>query len=124
VFGFIICKSFKHSSEAVLDNLQEFARTHGVGHMPNIIISLNDGFVQNGLTSHVPSQPVAISLQHSPLTANAFAFVPEKPRAFTFLVNELRRHAQEGRSVPLYAFDRYMASSGGDLPQSQIRPYP
>ena len=116
VFGFIICKSFKHSADAVLDNLHEFGQAQGFEHMPNIIISLNDGFVQNA------SLPT-MSLQFSPLTANAFAYVPEKPRAFTFLVTELRRHAREGRSVPLYAFDRYMVSSGGPLPPSKFRPY-
>jgi len=116
VFGFILCKSFAHSPDAVLDNLVEYGRNHGVEHMPNIIISLNDGFVQHCV---LPTR----SLQPSPLTANAFAFIPEKPRAFTFLVNELRRHAMEGRSVPLYAFDRYMSSSAGPLPESRFRPY-
>jgi len=116
VFGFIICKSFKHGCDAVLDNLHEFGQTHGVEHMPNIITSLNDGFVQNISTP-------TMALQHSPLTADAFAFVPEKPRALAYLVNALRQHAREGRSVPLCAFDRYMAASGGVLPQSRIRPY-
>jgi hypothetical protein len=116
LFWFIICKFFKNSPDAVLDNLQEFAQAHGVGHLPNIIISLNDGFVQNVSIN-------TMSLQSSSLTADAFAFVPEKPRAFTFLVTELERHAREGRSVPLYAFDRYMTSSAGALPQSLFRPY-
>ena len=116
VFGFIICKLFKHKSDAVLDNLQEFGKTHGVAYMPNLIVSLNDGFVQNALFPE-------LALQFSPLTANAFAFVPEKPRAFAYLVNELRLHAREGRSVPLSAFDRYMAASGGTLPASRFRPY-
>jgi len=116
IFSFIICKSFRNSADAILENLCEFGHTYEIRHMPNIIISLNDGFIQNA------SLP-AMSLQSSPMTANAFAFVPDKPRAFTFLVNELRRHAREGRSVPLYSFDRYMSSIGGALPPSRFRPH-
>lgn len=116
LFGFVICKSFAQSPNAVLDNLAEFEAKHGAEHMPNFILSLEQGFAQ-----HV-SLP-ALSLQNSPMTANGFAFVPDKARGFTFLVHELRRHAREGRSVPLYALDRYMASLTGKLPESLFRPY-
>jgi hypothetical protein len=116
VFGFIICKSFSHSPDAVLDNLLEFSQKHGVRRMPNIVVSLNDGFVQNIST-------LSKLLQPSPLTADAFAFVPEKTKAFTFLVHALRQHAREGRSVPLRAFDRYMASITEPLPDCRIRSY-
>lgn len=116
LFGFIICKSFAHSAEAVLGNLIEFQAIHGVEHMPNFILSLEQGFVQHA------SLP-AMKLQNSSMTANAFAFVPDKERGFTFLVHELQRHAREGRSVPLYALDRYMASITGQLPVSAFKYY-
>lgn len=84
--------------------------------MPNIIVSLEDGFIQNiSLETR--------ELQHSPLTADGFAFVPEVPCAFTLLLTELKRHAQEGRTVPLSAFDQYMALSNRPLPISIFRPY-
>ena len=114
VFGFIICKSFRSSPDAILANITDFGREEGFEFLPHIIVSLDDGFIQN---CSLPD----ISLQQSSLTANAVAFVPERPRAFTFLVNELRRHAREGRTVPLYAFDRYMMMSAEPLPQAQIR---
>ena len=116
VFGFILCKSFRSSGDAVLDNLLEFSQAHGHQYMPNIIVSLSDGFVQ---TMSLPSN----CLQPSPLTANAFAFVPEKRRAFAFLVHALRQHAREGRTSPLYAFDRYMEPMAEPLPECRIRPF-
>ena len=117
VFGFLICKSFRHSADAILENLTDYCSAHGAAFMPNIIVALDSGFVQ-GIA--LPS----MSLQHSPMTANAFALVPDRPKAFSFLVHALRQHAREGRSVPLYALDRYMTSITGPLPSAVIRPFP
>jgi len=117
VFGFLICKSFRQSARAVLSNLCEYAFTHGASDLPNFITSLDGGFIQ----------PVAIPgmvLQPSPLSANGVAFVRDQKRAFTFLVHALRQHAREGRTVPLYALDRYMASITGSLPNCEFRPFP
>jgi len=47
VFGFVICESFKHSHDALLDDLREFGLEYGIHEMPNIIVSLNDGFIQS-----------------------------------------------------------------------------
>jgi hypothetical protein len=116
LYGFIICKSFSYSQDAVLNNLVEFESENGPEHMPNFILSLEQGFVQHA------SLP-AMSLEHSPMTANGCAFVPDHVRGFTFLVHELSRHAREGRSVPLYALDRYMASITGQLPASTFKCY-
>lgn len=96
IFGFLICKSFRQSSGAVLQNLCEYVETHGASHLPNIIVSLDNGFVQ-------PISLPARVLQPSPILANGVAFVPDRQRAFTFLVHALRQHAREGRSVPLHA---------------------
>jgi hypothetical protein len=116
IYSFIICKSFKQSPDAILENLCEYVQMHGPDDMPNLIVSLNDGFVQS---TSLPSW----SLQHSPLTGNAFAFVPEIARAFMFLVNGLRQHAQEGRSVPVHSFQRYTTMSDAPLPEGRTRPY-
>jgi hypothetical protein len=117
VFGFVICKSFRNSGDAILDNLVEFSAKHGVVHMPNIIVSLDDGFVQH---ASLPS----MSLQHSPMSANAFAFVPDQAKAFAVLVDALRQYAREGRTVPLYGLDRYMTSITGPFPASRFRQFP
>lgn len=66
VYGFLICKAFKHSHDTVLAHLCEFAQQHGTEHLPNIIVSLHDGFV-----GHVAASGMA--LQRSPLTADGFA---------------------------------------------------
>ncbi len=116
IFTFIICRSFKNSSDAVLGNLIEFAQKEGSQYLPNIIVSLHDGFVQNC------GEPADV-LMPSPMTANSIAFCPEKRRAFTMLVKELTRHASEGRTVPVQAFDRYISTSSEPLPPSLIRSY-
>jgi len=114
IYGFVLCNSFAQSPEAILDNLVEYQRSHGHEQMPNVIISLNDGFIQ-GMRSN------DMSLQHSLLTSDSFSYVPASDRAFTYLVNDLRQHIGEGRSVPLRALDRYMTSLTGTLPTCTAR---
>lgn len=116
IFSFLICKSFQNSADAVLENLTEFGQAEGFEYLPNIIVSLDDGFIQH---CAMPE----ISLQHSPMTANAVLFCPDRPRAFTFLVHKLRQHAREGRSVPLSSLDRYMKSTVEPLPECRVRSY-
>jgi len=114
VYGFILCNKFAQSPDTVLDNLIEYQRSFGQELMPNIIVSLNDGFIQ-GMCSE------SFSLQSSLLTSNSFSYVPAFDRAFSYLVNELRQHIREGRSVPLRALDRYMTSIRGALPTCTAR---
>lgn len=45
IFTFILCKSFLNSPDSVLQNLVEYADSYGEDLMPNIIISLEDGFI-------------------------------------------------------------------------------
>lgn len=115
MFGFIICKSFRNSGDLVLENLTDYCSVHGPADMPNFIVALENGFVQG---ANVPSR----SLHLSPLTANAFAFVPDR-RCFTFLLHALQQHARDGRTVPLSAFNRYMASITGQLPETRFRQF-
>ncbi len=77
--------------------------------MPNLIVSLNDGFIQ-GIQSN------NMNLQSSLLTSDSFSFVPASDRCFAYLVNQLRQHIREARTVPLEALDRYMTSINGALP--------
>ena len=114
IYSFILCNSFTNSPEAVLDNLVEYQRHHGHECMPNIIISLNDGFIQ-GMQSN------DMILQRSLLTSNSFSFVPASERCFAYLVNQLQQHVRDARTVPLQALDRYMTSLNGELPPCQAR---
>jgi hypothetical protein len=116
IFSFLICKRFQNSPDAVLGNLTEFGQGEGFEYLPNIIVSLDDGFIRHCALPEM-------SLQQSPMTANAVSFCPDRSRAFTFLVHHLRQHAREGRSVPLFSLDRYMKSMVEPLPESRIRPY-
>ncbi len=114
VYGFIFCNSFAQSPESILDNLIEYQILNGHEYMPNIIISLNNGFVQGMKASDM-------SLQYSPLTSDSFSYIPTIEHAFAYLVNDLRQHIREGRSVPLQALDRYMTSMTGALPACTAR---
>lgn len=116
VYGFIICNNFAQSLGAVLDNLVEYQRSFGHEQMPNIIVSLNDGFIQ-GMRSE------NFNLESSLLTSDCFSYVPASDRGFSYLVNELRMHIREGRSVPLRALDRYMTSITGNLPNFTARKF-
>lgn len=117
IFSFIICKSFANSKDAVLKNIEEYIFQNGKEYLPNIIVSLNDGFIQN-FSMHENK------LNRSPIESDAIAFVPEVPRAFTVLVHELKTHARDGRTVPVAAFDRYMASMQAPLPPVSAIFYP
>lgn len=114
IYSFVLCNSFAQSPETVLDNLVEYQRLHGHEYMPNIIVSLNNGFIQGMRAKEA-------SLQYSLLTSDSFSFVPASDRTFAYLVNELRQHVREGRSVPLEALDRYMTPLTGALPTCTAR---
>jgi hypothetical protein len=112
IYSFILCNSFTSSPDAILKNLVEYEYLHGHQCMPNIIISLNDGFIQ-GMQSNNSS------LQFSLLTSDSFSFVPALDRCFTYLVHQLQQHVREARTVPLEVLDRYMTSLNGALPDFQ-----
>jgi hypothetical protein len=114
IYSFILCNSFTHSPDAVLDNLVEYQRLHGHECMPNIIISLNNGFIQ-GMQSNNEN------LQFSLLTSDSFSFVPASDRCFAYLVNQLQQYVRIARTVPLEALDRYMTSLNATLPPYLVR---
>jgi hypothetical protein len=113
IYSFILCNSFTYSSDSVLKNLVEYQSLNGHECMPNIIISLNDGFIQGVQWDNK-------SLQFSLLTSDSFSFVPASDRCFAYLVNELRCHIRQARTVPLRALDRYMTSLNGPVPPCQV----
>ena len=113
IYSFILCNSFTHSSEAVLNNLVEYQRLYGHECMPNIIISLNNGFIQG-------MQCDKGILQFSLLASDSFAFVPAPDQCFSYLVNELRQHICDARTVPLQAFDRYMTIFKSPLSNCEV----
>jgi hypothetical protein len=85
IYSFILCNSFTSSPDAILKNLVEYGYHHGHKCMPNIIISLNDGFIQ-GMQSNNNS------LQFSLLTSDSFSFVPASDRCFPYLVTQLQQY--------------------------------
>lgn len=104
VFTFIMCKSFDQKPDTILKHLHEFYIEYGAENTPNIIISLEDGFVQG-------VDLASMGLQTSIDQANAFMFVPDKARAFPQLVHNLRQHILGERTVPVSALNRYMVLS-------------
>jgi hypothetical protein len=115
IYSFILCNSFTHSPKAILNNLVEYQRLNGQEYMPNIIISLKDGFIQGSDSNNN-------SLQSSLLPpSNSFSFVPAPHLCFAYLVNQLQQHVRAARTVPLQALDRYMTSLNGSLPLGGLR---
>jgi hypothetical protein len=110
IYSFILCNSFTSNPDTVLKNLVEYKNTYGHECMPNIIISLKDGFIQGMLSNNR-------SLQPSLLTSDSFSFVPTSDRCFAQLINQLQQHIREARTVPLEALDRYMTFLN-DAPES------
>lgn len=113
MYTFILCQSFAQSPDTVLGNLIEWQRLHGRRALPNLIVSLADGFIQ---AARVEAQ--GLRVQVSPVNSDGLVFAPAPDRSFAYLVNDLRRHIREGRTVPLSALDRYMTSVTNTLPHS------
>jgi hypothetical protein len=114
IYSFILCNSFTHSPDAILDNLVEYQRLHGHECMPNIIISLNNGFIQGMQSNNMHPQ-------FSLLTSDSFSFVPASDRCFAYLVHQLQQYVRVARTVPLEALDRYMTSLNDPLPSCLVR---
>lgn len=113
MYTFILRQSFAQSPDTVLGNLIEWQRLHGRRALPNLIVSLADGFIQ---AARVEAQ--GLRVQVSPVNSDGLVFAPAPDRSFAYLVNDLRRHIREGRTVPLSALDRYMTSVTNTLPHS------
>jgi hypothetical protein len=116
LYSFILCKSFAYSADTVLATLVEFGQAEGFEFLPNLIVSLQDGFILN---CDYPS----LQMQSSFMSGNSVAFCPEKARAFTMLVRELTLHARQGRTVPVSSFERYLEVGSKPLPESKIKLY-
>lgn len=113
VYSFVLCQKFAQSPETVLDNLIEYQRLNGHELMPNLIVSLDGGFIQ-GVRAH------DMSLQFSPLASDGFAHVPAE-NAFAYLIQDLTQNLRRSRSVPLDSLDRYLAPISAKLPQCVAR---
>lgn len=116
IFSFILCHKFAQSAETVLDNLLEYRSKFGHSSMPNLILSLTDGFIQG---ASIGSKELQQSLEF----ADSIAFVPAPDRAFSYLVHALKQHARLGRTVSLSSLDRYITSTRSPLPSSIFRAF-
>jgi hypothetical protein len=116
IFGFVICGSFKHGGKNVLNDMVEFAKAEGYEFLPNFVVSLTDGFVQN-------CDFDKMKLRYSSLDGNVLAFVPDLKFSFNMLVRQLRLHVRVGRTVPLSALDRYISAEVSYMPVQILARY-
>lgn len=117
IYSFLLCGSFETGVASILDNMIAYARVNGVNSLPNTIVSLKDGYIK-----HIELEKWVLTAASQ--QANGLAFIPEVHKGFVSLVNSLRQHVREGRTVPLSSYDRYLASIGGETMVTAWRNYP
>jgi hypothetical protein len=100
IYGFILCGRFELKVETLIDKTTELWRQHPRGVSPNLIVSLQDGFLQ-------PFKQARSQLVLSALDGDAVAFSSEASQGMACLVALLNAFARTGRTVAVEHFRRY-----------------
>jgi hypothetical protein len=111
IFSFLLCNKFSNSAKSVIDNVVDYGKLHGKQFLPNIIISLNDGFTRCISKSDN-------SLKTSPMDADGIVFCNQHEKGLLTLVTLLRVQAESGRTVPIDTFLKYMSRQDNTIPIS------
>ncbi|MGD0186099.1 MAG: DUF6602 domain-containing protein [Roseiarcus sp.] len=114
IFGFILCGSIDLKPETILDRAATLWRSVPKPEAPNIIISLNDGFLR---PLHEASNSLVISIHE----ATAIAFSTDTSRGFTTLLQLLHDRTIKGRTVSVSAFMRYFAPQNPKVSIAGVR---
>jgi hypothetical protein len=113
LFGFILCGGFSLKTETVFCQALKLWKQYPRSVSPNLIISLNDGFLQ-------PYDHVKKLLFGSPLKANAIMMCHEPAKGFPHLIRRLNYVARNGRTVSLSHFGRYLDGQTGEKERFQV----
>lgn len=111
VFGFILCGSFSLSNDALLGQLKGRLKETETAHSPNIILSLDNGFI-------VPFSHETNSIEASFHGATAFAFVENSDMGFALLLRRLNQIIRQGRTVSSEQFNSY--TSLANIPPNSL----
>ncbi len=98
VFGFVLCNRFGASSRTMLDHARDLWIETPPSLAPNLLVSLNDGFI-------CPSR--GSELQFSRHDSDNAAICEVPTAGFPLLIERLHRVIRHGRTVPSQAYDRY-----------------
>jgi hypothetical protein len=100
IFGFILCGNIALQNETIIDRASALWRSVRPEHAPNIIVSLNDGFLQ-------PYDPIANRLVNSAQEAASIALSNQASIGFGSLLRSLNVAVRTGRTVSANHFTRY-----------------
>jgi Domain of unknown function (DUF6602) len=98
IFGFVLCGNFSLSHETLVTRAAELWGAVPAGEAPNLLLSLNDGFLQ----------PMNGQLLPSALGASRIAFCKQSEKGFVLLLRRLLQQIRSGRTVDLKHFGRYL----------------
>jgi hypothetical protein len=114
IFGFILCGRIDLRPETILDRATELWRSLPPSEAPNIIVSLNDGFLQ---PFHDAKNTFVIS-KHE---ATAIALSSDKLKGFGSLIQLLHNRANRGRTVAVARFEQYFSSENNRVNIAGVR---
>lgn len=100
IFGFILCGNIALKSDTIIDRAVALWRSTRPEHAPNIIVSLNDGFIK-------PYDPVTNCLVGSAQEASSIALSNQGAVGFSSLLRALNAAVRTGRTVSANHFTRY-----------------
>jgi hypothetical protein len=100
IFGFILCGNIALKNETIVDRAAALWKSTRPEYSPNIIVSLNDGFIQ-------PYDPVANRLVNSAQEACSIALSNQAQIGFGSLLRSLNIAVRTGRTVSANHFTRY-----------------
>ena len=103
IFGFILCNGFSLKSETMLDKAAKLWKQYPSSEAPNLIISLNNGFMQ----PIIIDSRGASKMSHSLMNAKNISYINDSELGFSILLRNLHVAIRRGRTVDSWAFHRY-----------------
>lgn len=101
IYGFILCEKIGLKIDTFLNKCTELIKEGDASLLPNIIISLHDGIF-------VYLNKAEGRVAESKLDADSFYNVINPHGDFQFLINNLNRYINEGRSTDILPFEKYI----------------
>ena len=113
IWGFILCENFGLQAETLLQKSSQLWKKYQAYEAPNMIISLNNGFIQLGSISDGKSALSAMN-------AEDVLYFEQSDVGFSLLIRRLNFMIRNGRTSEIGSFNRYFTDRNNKQMQATL----
>lgn len=115
IYGFILCGQFRLKVETIIDRAAELWKEYAKHESPNLIVSLQNGFLQ-------PFNRARRQFVLSAMDGDSIAFSPDAAKGMGCLIALLNSVVRTGRTVEVDHFKRYFLPQGTTYTVGSVLP--